>query len=392
MAIVSFLHVTYEFTRLCNLLFSVATLWLTVLQIDLLHSMSCSQNKRFSPDDITDTCTYVRFAHMNLPKIPSFVFSHLSKCWYMTFYNTKTSNIELHAWYGLLQLRTLDIRRSDTLTVLTDNMFQHLISLQRLYLRYNLISVIMSSEVWNGLESLTYLSLYRNKITVLKTNMFSNLFSLKDLSLRDNLITKIEKDSFSILFNLTTLRLQTNMIASIESGAWNGLHSLPSLDLNKQKITVITTAMFEELQSLEELSIRENQISIVEVNAFISLRSLNKLHLGRNEITVIVFGAWNGLNDTLTHLDLGHNYLTYLYRNMFSQLSVLQELKLQYNRIEAIESEAFAGLRSIQSLWLINNKLETLEFKTFNPRDFNNTGRHPGKVFINLILITMKSF
>ena len=362
MAIVSFLHVTYEFTRLCNLLFSVATLWLTVLQIDLLHSMFCLQDKRFSPDDITDTCTYVRFAHMNLPKIPSFVFSHLSKCWYMTFYNTKTSNIELHAWYGLLQLRTLDIRRSDTLTVLTDNMFQHLISLQRLYLRYNLISVIMSSEVWNGLESLTYLSLYGNKITVLKTNMFSNLLSLKDLDLRDNLITKIEKDSFSGLFNLTTLRLQTNRIASIESGAWNGLHSLPSLDSNKQKIT------------------------------FISLRSLNKLHLGRNEITVIVFGAWNGLNDTLTHLDLGHNYLTYLYRNMFSQLSVLQELKLQYNRIEAIESEAFAGLRSIQSLWLINNTLETLEFKTFNPRDFNNTGRHPGKVFINLILIIMKSF
>ena len=281
------------------------------------------------------TCTYITFINVDILKIPSFVFSHLSQCSTIRISSTKTSSVEIDAWFGL-QLRALYIQRSNSLRVLTGNMFQHLTSLEHLDLLENHISVITSSEVWNDLSSLIFLRLTGNKITVLKANMFSNLLSLQSLYLGENLITQVEKDSFSGLFNLTIVVLGDNEISSIEFGAFQGL------------------------------------------------RSLNRLYLGENDITAIASGAWNGLNDNLTYLDLSQNCLTHLYQNMFSQLSGLQELKLPFNKIEAIDTDALSGLKSIQTLWLIDNKLETLEFQTFNTTDFNDTGGHPGNAAFTL--------
>ena len=331
------------------LLFPVAT----CVAVLLPHvSESCNPHDShylwtFEPHLIPEGTTCVQW--FTISTNPSFQFSHLSGCTEMNFIHTNTKEVVPDAWCGFNNLRTLRIMGSRILTDLTENMFEHLISLGSLNLCHNSISRIHSGA-WNDLSSLNSIGFADNKIRILETDMFLGLSSLTSLELTNNLIFKIDQNAFNGLASLTTLSFKNNQIAAIQPLAWKDLTAINSLNLDNQDLTALDTNTFLSLSFLQSLSGTRNQITIIHFKAFNGLFSLEMLSLSSNAVTTTEPGAWNDLKFKLTNLYLGYNKLKVLYSGMFMLLTVLKELDLRSNDIYIIKSEAFSGFPNLKEL------------------------------------------
>ena len=280
-------------------------------------------------DEIPNDATSVVFDASYNMGVASFGFSHLSQCESLKFHGF-AEIIEEHAWYGLSNIKDLIILDS-SLRVLNENCFQHLASLERLYVIDSKISTVDATGIWSGLTSLLELRLGLANINSLERNTFHGLSKLQNLSLTSNKISEIKYNAF------------------------NGLRSVRHISLNHNSLTKIDNNMWRGLDSLTHLSLAYNEIATIEV------------------------GAWMYVRNTM-FLDLSHNALNILHPGIFSSLQVLKELKVNSNNISEVSESAFSGLRRIQVIWLASNRLATLSYTSFNNDDFKNTGGHPGKI------------
>ena len=162
-----------------------------------------------------------------------------------------------------------------------------------LNLTHNEISVIEDND-FSNLPSLQYLDLHQNKITSIKSDTFNNLAKLKVLYLHENRITSIESNTFNNFLNLKRIDLDNNEISVIEDNNFNNLPNLEYLYLHQNRITSIKSDMFNNLTKVYHLYLQNNPISVVEKNAFNMLPNLKELkfHMYCASCDNIPFWRW----------------------------------------------------------------------------------------------------
>ena len=227
---------------------------------------------------------------------------------------------------------------------------------------------------FNGLSSLTSLSLSgnpfsdlpNNALTDLPADVFSGLSSLKNLYLGNNALTSLPADVFSGLSSLKGLYLGGNALTSLPEGVFSGLSSLTSLDLTyNQHIGDLPSGVFSGLSSLTSLDLQGSNLDILPEGVFSGLSSLKGLYLGGNALTSLPEGVFSGLS-SLSDLWLNQNELTSLPEGVFSGLSSLSDLRLNQNELTSLPEGVFSGLSSLTQLWLYNNASTSLPEGVFS--------------------------
>ncbi|XP_071663693.1 toll-like receptor 3 isoform X1 [Patagioenas fasciata] len=199
-----------------------------------------------------------------------------------------------------------------------------------LNLSQNSLSVI-EDDSFQWLSSLQYLSLKHNKIHI-SSRLFYGLSSLKHLNLINSLIGKIEDFSFHWLYHLEYLIMDNNNFPGITANMFTGLKNLKYLSLCNCNINLqrITNKTFSSLanSSLQVLNLTKTRISTIESGAFSSLGHLKILDLGLNEISQELRGhEFKGLNN-------------------------IQDIYLSYNKNLTLRSESFIFVPSLRKLML----------------------------------------
>ncbi|XP_037990751.1 toll-like receptor 3 [Motacilla alba alba] len=314
----------------------------------------------------------------------------------------------------------------NSLSVVEDDSFQWLSSLQYLNLKINNIHV--SSRLFYGLSSLKYLNLINsiagkiedfsfhwlyhleylimdnNNFPGITANMFTGLKNLKYLSLCNCNINlqRITDKTFSSLANssLHVLNLTKTRISTIESGAFSSLGHLKILDLGLNEISQqLTGHEFKGLNNIQDIYLSYNKNLTLQSESFIfvpglkklmlrkvgcsnlalspspfhPLRNLTVLDISNNNIANIKEDLFDGL-DKLDILDLQHNNLARLWKHanpdgpvlFLKGLPNLQILNLKSNGLDEIPVQVFKGLLQLKHLDLGSNNLNLLPATLFD--------------------------
>ena len=194
----------------------------------------------------------------------------------------------------------------------------------------------------------------KKMITALKTEDFDGLPSLTELSLRGNQLSSLPEDVFSGLSALTRLDLDDNQLSSLPEDVFSGLSSLSLLNLYDNQLSSLPAGLFSGLSSLSSLGLADNQLSSLPAGVFSGLSSLYGLDLRNNQLSSLPAGVFSGLS-SLTSLWLFDNQLSSLPEDVFSGLSSLELLGLQNNQLSSLPARVFSGLSSLELLQLQGN-------------------------------------
>ena len=148
--------------------------------------------------------------------------------------------------------------------------------------------------------ALRTLNLSNNQISSIEANTFKELVNLNELWLNGNQLTLIE-NLFQGLVSLTWLDLSRNKLESIEQNAFNDLTNLFTLNLSNNKINSIDVKSFIHLNNLNDLWLQDNQIKAIDVKMFKDLLNLNWLDLSHNLLNE---SDKTNLKESLINLDV----------------------------------------------------------------------------------------
>ena len=101
----------------------------------------------------------------------------------------------------------------------------------------------ISSDIWTGLQQVSYLVLEQNQITVVRSNAFRKLQSVDNIQLIRNNISSIEPGAFSGLKNFY-LDLGLNDLSDLRGDMWNDIQSIETLDLYNNELTELRQDMW----------------------------------------------------------------------------------------------------------------------------------------------------
>lgn len=139
--------------------------------------------------------------------------------------------------------------------------------------------------------------------------------------------------------------------------AINQMKSLKWLKLCKAKLNRVPDRFAERLDKLEKLNLSHNDLaSLIEFVCLRNLKFLNCRHnnINGDDVPVELFNL-----TTLTVLDLSHNNLSVIPKNL-EVCKSLKVLNLSHNNIKNIKEQLFIHLTGLLHLDLSNNKLKTV--------------------------------
>ncbi|XP_008161509.3 podocan-like protein 1 isoform X6 [Chrysemys picta bellii] len=254
-----------------------------------------------------------------------------------------------------------------------------LTSLKTLNLHNNhIISDGLPDEAFESLDSLQYIYLANNKLTVAPQILPS---TVRIVDLAANLLTEVYPLTFGQKANLRSVYLHNNQLTNtgLPYDAFNGsdtvstmilssnqLSYLPQnlppalvrLHLQNNHISRIPRGALSSHWKLRELYLQNNNLSNqgMDPATFSKLKSLEYLDLSNNNLTEIPAG----FPPNIVILHLGKNRIGSLPRDSLSRVRGLQYLLLQNNRLTAagVHPDAFLKLRHLHTLHLYNNRLE----------------------------------
>lgn len=331
--------------------------------------------------------TVLDLSHNNLNVIENDSFVWLPHLKYFFLEYNNIEHLFSHSFYGLLNVRYLDLRRSFTkqstsLTLhpkIDDFSFQWLKCLEYLNLEDNNFAGI-KSNMFTGLIKLKYLSL-SNSFTSLRTLTNETFLSLAQsplvtLNLTRNKISKLESGAFFCLGHLQVLDLGLNEIGQELTGQeWKGLGNIIEIYLSYNKYLQLASSSFGLVPSLQRLMLRRVALRNVDSSPspFHPLRNLVILDLSNNNIANINDQLLEGL-EKLEILELQHNNLARLWKHanptgpvyFLKGLSHLHILNLESNGFDEIPAEVFKGLSELKSIDLGLNNLNLFPLSVFN--------------------------
>ncbi len=249
----------------------------------------------------------------------------------------------------------------------------------------------LSVGTFDGAPKLTLINLYNNKIGEIKAGVFSGLSKLESLVLARNSIQSIDADAFNKLTSLKWLNLKNNKLHSIGMH-FAGLESLVTIDISNNKgvsgdggLELSDVAFkrlsslrklylqncglnrvpsLKDMQSLTHLDVSHNFITALDNDAFQGVGSLIILDLSHNSLESVLVGALYPLRK-LQKLHLDNNDISYVQPYAFQNLAALHLLDLEFNELLELPAEALSNLTdTLDVLKLAINRLETLSYKT----------------------------
>uniref|UniRef100_A0A8B9GRV5 Leucine rich repeats and immunoglobulin like domains 1 n=1 Tax=Amazona collaria TaxID=241587 RepID=A0A8B9GRV5_9PSIT len=167
--------------------------------------------------------------------------------------------IEGLTFQGLDSLEVLKLQRNN-ISKLTDGAFWGLAKMQVLHLEYNSLTEVNSGSLY-GLSSLHQLHLSNNSISRINPDGWSFCQKLHELELDHNDISGTIEDTngaFTGLENLSKLTLFGNKIKSVAKKAFSGLEALEHLNLGDNAIRSIQADAFAKMKSLRQLHINSD--------------------------------------------------------------------------------------------------------------------------------------
>ena len=151
------------------------------------------------------------------------------------------------------------------------------------------------------------------------------------LDLAINRLTIIRTDVFSAMENLTRLVLNRNQIHTFENGAFNGLWRLQYLDIEHNKLRYIPN--FSQLQILQALLLGINPLSSIKTEGLQNIKHLK--HLRHLQI------RWTGVG----------------YFPPFPQFPNMQKIQLRGNILRRLLPGHLKGMPTLEYIWLGYNRL-----------------------------------
>ncbi|XP_010012134.1 PREDICTED: toll-like receptor 3 [Nestor notabilis] len=307
----------------------------------------------------------------------------------------KLSYIGKSTFQGLhgTNLTVLNLSQN-SLSVIEDDSFQWISSLQYLNLKHNNIHV--SSRLFYGLSSLKHLNLINsvngkiedfsfhwlyhleylimdnNNFAGITPNMFTGLNNLKYLSLFNCNINlqRITNKTFSSLANssLQVLNLTKTRISTIESGAFSSLGHLKILDLGLNEISQeLSGHEFKGLNNIQDIYLSYNKKLDLQSESFIFVPSLRKLMMRKVGCSNLAFSPspFHPLQN-LTVLDISNNNIANMKEDLFDGLHKLYILDLQHNNLARLWKHANPGgpvlfLKNLPNLHILNLKSNGLD-------------------------------
>ena len=270
------------------------------------------------------------------------------------------------AFASMAQLTRLDVR-DNRITRLTQFTFRDLSSLRYLLLSGNQITHI-DKRTFKNLSKLMYLVLKGNPLGNADNIEFNSQFlsyidlsetglryvprglpnSVRYLQLRRNNMSVINVRDLSECPYVSILVLDENGITFIEDGTFQPMIYLQQLWLNGNKLTKIP---FPLPASLQRLLMDANHLGAIS-NVFPPINSkLNTLSFMGNNLTYISPDSFYKLSD-LTSLDLSNNKIHSIYSDTFLNSTKLKTLHISKNPINYLYSRCFHGLYDLRTLTL----------------------------------------
>ncbi|KAF4094151.1 hypothetical protein AMELA_G00010100 [Ameiurus melas] len=213
-------------------------------------------------------------------------------------------------------------------------------------------------------SNVTMMSLQRNRLRKLNTDMFIKYQNLQKLYLQHNRIKVVEPYAFRGLYNLTRLYLSHNRISSLMPGVFQDLHKLEWLILENNKIHHISSLTFSGLSSLVLLVLLNNALTNVD-DICLEMPRLNWLDMEENQMEIVDNRTFWSCS-MLTVLVLQRNRISHIHELAFSLLRKLGELDLSSNRIEKIAPDLFVNLGDLLQLNISYNPIQELQLDHFD--------------------------
>jgi len=225
---------------------------------------------------------------------------------------------------------------------------------------------VLESGVFDGLNSLNWLSLNSNSLNSLPSDVFHGLNNLYTLDLHSNRLNSLPSDVFHGLNNLGNLHLHYNSLNSLPSDVFHGLNNLGNLHLHYNRLNSLPSGVFDGLGNLAYLDLKHNSLTSLHSNVFDGLDSLSTLALDFNRL--------DSLNDTLfanltnlVDLEINGNALTSLPSDLFKNNINLWSLSFDNNKLTTIPDGLFSQLTSLSSLRLGSNSLTFVDMGAITP-------------------------
>ena len=177
----------------------------------------------------------------------------------------------------------------------------------------------VKTNVFSQLTQCTVLDVQRNLISEVEPGAFNGLRAVTYLNLRNNRLERLYPNMFAGLNNCIQIALSNNSIGQIEAGSWNVLGQVTWLDLTCNQLISLSADMFQGLLTLKRLSLSDNIINSIEDNTFANLKELEQFGLSINRFTMLPPNIFSGTN-SLVSVGLGGNPLTALPEDIFKYL------------------------------------------------------------------------
>jgi len=366
--------------------------------------MSRLSKASLSPDDFSEFGVDLEELHINdggLQKISAHAFKHVRGLKRLDFSDNGISNIDYNAFdevgHSLVYLR-LSHALAGSLKQVPGDALRPLGSLQHLDLSHNKLQTLPETS-FHFLRRLRVIQLEDNMIDNLHKGTFQGDIhqSLEEIYFSFNRLPSINTHTFVDMTHLNRLFLDDNVISRVDRRAFVNLEQLRALSLRGNKLSFISDEAFQNLPELEYLDLAYNQLrtfnfaSLDQVGTLASFRlnmsynslrqlELNQTYTGRetvvhanvkvldmshNNITQIGRGFLRPVERSLTHLHMGHNWLSNATREVFGNMPHLQWLDLNHNNLYEIDFDAFRNTKKLQVLYMSWNHLHDVPTELF---------------------------
>lgn len=214
------------------------------------------------------------------------------------------------------------------------------------------------SEIFNSFPNLCYFRMSTN-LAELNSDDFTHAMNLTSLNLSANKLTLIKSNVFSPVAKMTrSMLLHSNEVPQLRDGTVFPLHKLRELALDRNEISEIEENSFYGLNNLFDLNLSANQLATIHSQSFAGLPLLNYLDLTNNKIEIIDDGALD--LPALKQLNVAHNKLTQLSDVIFDRLPKLESIILDFNNLEYI-GHALNVLTNVAEISVDRNDIHDID-------------------------------
>ena len=196
-------------------------------------------------------------------------------------------------------------------------------------------------------QSETILLNFKN-VTSIAPFAFSNFIKLRNLTMSYNSLKEITPTAFRGLQSLVILDLHCNLIMKVANNSFIDLNSLTSLFLGCNEIYEVNSNTFNGLTNLTRLDLSFNGFKNIEPLLFSKLSQLESISLFYNRLLMMNSSEYFVYNQKLKYIKLTFNWMTYLDKNIFKNLTSVIGISLQGNRFRTIDSDIIQGCTNIK--------------------------------------------